>query len=90
MGPVPGPVQFLPAYNALVEEAIVGARDLTYERVPVRVVDAEHLVALAIQAGGARRRERAWQLIELEELDRARLRSILARHGLDFEVPGDV
>jgi hypothetical protein len=64
--------------------------DLAYENVPVRVVDPERLVALAIQAGGARRCERAWQLIELEEFDRALLRSILERHGLDFEVPDDV
>jgi hypothetical protein len=84
------PVQFLPAHNELVEEAIDTARELAYEGVPVRVVDPERLVALAVQAGGARRRERAWQLIELGDLDRALLRSILSRHNLVFEIPADV
>jgi hypothetical protein len=56
------PVQPLLAYNPLVEEAIETARMHDYEGVPVRVVRPEHLIALALQAGGARRRERAWQL----------------------------
>jgi hypothetical protein len=38
---------------------------LDYDGVPVRVIDPEHLVALAFQAGGHKRRERAWQLIEV-------------------------
>lgn len=84
------PVQFLPAHNALVEEAITTARDLDYEGMRVRVVDPEHLVALALQAGGARRRERAWQLLEAGQVDRARLRALLARHGVAAEIPDDV
>lgn len=83
------PVQFLPAYNALVADAIAAARQIDYEGVPVRVVDPEHLVALAIQAGGARRRERALQLLEHGGLNRTRLRSILARHGIEYEVPDE-
>ena len=42
------------------------AEHLMIEGVPVRVVGPEHLVALALQAGGARRRERAWQLLRRE------------------------
>jgi len=81
------PVQFLPAFNKLVEEAIGTARELTYEGVPVRVVDPEHLIALAIQAGGSRRRERAWQLLESGEVNRALLKVLLARYNLSFEIP---
>jgi len=84
------PVQFLPAHNPLVEEAIAEARDLEYEDVKVRVVGPEHLVALALHAGGARRRERAWQLVEAGQLDRDRLRALLARHGISVEIPDDV
>ena len=84
------PVQFLPAHNTLVEEAINAARTLDYESVPVRVVGPEHLVALSIQAGGSRRRERAWQLIESGDIDRALLQSILARHNLTFEIPDEL
>ena len=83
------PVQLLPAYNALVEAALATARVHDYTGVPVRVVDAEHLVVLALQAGGARRRERAWQLLEAGAVDRERLRQILATHAIAAEVPDD-
>ena len=84
------PVQLLPAYNALVQEAITEARVHDYEGVPVWVVDPEHLVALALQAGGARRRERAWQLVEFGGVDRVRLRRILDNHAIAVEIPDDV
>ena len=84
------PVQLLPAYNALVEEAVAEARVHDYEGAPVRVVATEHLVALALQAGGARRRERAWQLLQFGEVDRQRLRSILDAHAVLAEIPDDV
>ena len=83
------PVQLLPAYTALVEAALATAQVHDYAGVPVRVVDAEHLVALALQAGGARRRERAWQLLETGAVDRGRLRQILATHTIAAEVPDD-
>ena len=84
------PVQLLPAYNALVEEAVAEARGHDYEGVPVRVVGPEHLVALALQAGGARRREHAWQLLQFGSVDRPRLRRILDRHAIAVEIPDDV
>ncbi len=83
------PVQLLPAYNALVEAALSTARMHDYGGVPVRVVAPEHLVALALQAGGARRRERAWQLLETGAVDRERLRRILTTHAIAAEIPGD-
>ena len=82
-------MQLLPAYNALVEGALLSARVHDYGGVPVRVVDPEHLVALALQAGGARRRERAWQLLEAGAVDRERLRQILTTHAIAAEIPGD-
>ena len=84
------PVQFLPAHNALVEEAIRHARRFEYEGAKVRVIDPEHLVALALQAGGARRRERAWQLFEAGQIDRGRLQTLLAAHGITATIPDDV
>jgi hypothetical protein len=80
------PVQFLPTYTALVEESVREARLLTYGSEPVRVVGPEHLVGLALQAGGAKRRERAYQLLESGDVDRARLRELLSRHGLPTEM----
>ena len=83
------PVQLLPAYNALVEAALATARVHDYGGVPVRVVGPEHLVALALQAGGARRRERAWQLLETGAVDRERLRRVLTTHAIAAEIPDD-
>lgn len=84
------PVQLLPAYNSLVEEAVAEARVHDYDGVPVRVVGPEHLVALALQVGGARHRERAWQLLQFGGVDRDRLRAILHKHAVPAEIPDDV
>lgn len=84
------PVQFLPVHNALAGEAVAQACGLDYEGVTVRVIDPEHLVALALQTGGPRRRERAWQLLEAGQVDRQRLRDLLHQHGIVTEIPDDV
>jgi len=76
------PVQFLPAHNALAEDAVATARTLDYDGVPVRVIGPEHLAALAFQAGGERRRERAWQLVESGSVDKAKLDELLKTHGI--------
>ena len=52
------PVQFLPAYNALIEEALAQAREIDYEGVPARVVRAEHLIAICLQTGRAKYSQR--------------------------------
>jgi hypothetical protein len=80
------PVQFLPAHNDLAEAAVNSARTLDYDGVPVRVINPEHLVALALQAGGPRRRERAWQMLDAGAVDRQRLRTLLAAHGVMIEI----
>ena len=84
------PVQILPAYNALVVDAIETAREHDYEGTPVRVIDPEHLIALALQAGGARRRERAWLVLQAGVVDRPRLRALLDAHAIHVEIPEDV
>ena len=84
------PVHVLPAYDALLGQAVAAARVHDYDGVAVRVIDPEHLVALALQAGGARRRERAWQLLESVEIDRVRLQSLLDEHGIPAVLPDDV
>jgi len=83
------PVQVLPAYSALVVEAIQTARVHYYEDVSVRVVGPEHLAALALQAGGARRRERAWLLLQTARIDRDQLRALVRRHDIDVEIPDE-
>lgn len=76
------PVQLIPAYNDLVAEATTAAREHDYEDVTVRVCPPEHLIALALQAGGGRRRERAHQLFETADIDRILLDRLLRRYGI--------
>lgn len=77
------PVQFLPAYNALVEEALEQARETDYEGARTRVVRAEHLVAICLQTGRTKDRARVAMLREQAQLDMTMLADILKRHQLE-------
>ena len=48
------PVQFIPAHNALADEAITNAAILDYEGIPVRVIRPEHLIALYLEPSARR------------------------------------
>lgn len=76
------PVQFLPAYNALLEEALAEARETRYEATPTRVLRAEHLLVIALQTGRDKDRQRVRMLCEQAALDQEYLAAVLARHGL--------
>ena len=77
------PVQFLPAYNALIEETVAQAREIDYEGVPARVAQAEHLIAICLQTGRAKDRARVAMLREQAHLDHELLADILKRHQLE-------
>jgi len=77
------PVQFLPAHNDLLVEALNDAREVLYEQTPTRVLRAEHLVAIALQTGRDKDRERVRLLRDEAELDEAYLQNVLNRHGLE-------
>ena len=77
------PVQFLPAYNALLEEGLLHAREIVYEQTATRVLRAEHLAAVAVQTGRERDRQRVRLLMEQAPMDREYLAGVLARHGLE-------
>ena len=76
------PVQFLPAYNALVEEALREARDVPYGDTPTHVLRAEHLMAIMLQTYRPKDRVRLAQMLDEAEIDREYLTSILERHNL--------
>ena len=76
------PVQFLPAGTPLLDEALAQAREVSYEDVMTRVFSPEHLVAVAVQAGRAKDRQRIQMFLDAGVLDRARLDDVLSRHGL--------
>lgn len=77
------PVQFLPAHNDLLVEALDESREVLYEHTSTRVVRAEHLAAIALQTGRDKDRERVRLLREQAELDRDYLGKLLARHNLE-------
>lgn len=84
------PVQILPSYNALVAEAVIEARVEQYDDVPVRVAGPEHLVALALQAGGARLedevliRKRQWHQAQARLPVREKVRILLQLQRQDL------
>jgi predicted nucleotidyltransferase len=77
------PVQFLPAYNSLVEDALVQAREIDYDGVRTRVVRAEHLVAICLQTGRDKDRERMRLLRTQGELEAGYLADLLRRYNLE-------
>ena len=77
------PVQFLPAHNALLEEALAEARETPYEEATTRVLRPEHLVAICLQTGRDKDRERVRIFREQAELNLDYLGGVLSRHGLE-------
>jgi hypothetical protein len=76
------PVQLIPAYNPLVEEAVAGAVATSFRGIPTRVISYEHLLALMVQTGRPKDLERLRALLDQRPPDEERLRTILERHGL--------
>ena len=76
------PVQFLVSPNELADEAIETAITRDLDGVPFRVMQPEHLCALWLQAGGAKRRERVEVLRQSGVVDEGKLLALLRRHGV--------
>ena len=76
------PVQLLPVFNRLVEEAVAQAKEVRFQRTKTRVMKAEHLVAIMLQTGRLKDHARIAQFIEHDAVDQKLLAGILARHGL--------
>ena len=77
------PVQFIPAYNPLTEEALINAATMDYDGTGVPVFSAEHLVAIALQTGRGKDRARVQAFIDAEVCNLTTLTDILKRHGLE-------
>lgn len=77
------PAHFLPAYNPLVKEALVEARETEYEGVSTRVLKAEYLIAICLQTGRPKDRARVAMLRQQASIDRGLLADILKRHHLE-------
>lgn len=78
-------VQFIPAYNPLVKEALGAAKTIDLDGIATRILPAEHLMAIALQTGRSKDFARLVQFLEAGVADRARFNEILKRHDLEGE-----
>ncbi len=76
------PIQFLPVFNPLTEEAMEQAISVNFGSTPTRVFTAEHLAAIMLQTGRPKDHARLLQFLEAQVLDQEKLRAILLRHEL--------
>ena len=76
------PVQFLPAYNALMEEGLREATEMQYQATATRVLRVEHLIAICLQTGRPKDRDRVRMLRDQETVDPVYMVDILQRHQL--------
>lgn len=76
------PVQVLPAYTPLVEEAVTHAQEQVYDGLMVPVVTADYLCAIALQTGRPKDYQRVYSLIEAGCVTPAKLRQLIQTHGL--------
>jgi hypothetical protein len=79
------PVQFIPADDSgLRREALLAAVEHRYrDMVTTRVLSAEYLVALALDAHRPKDYERVYRLLEQAEVDRPRVAELVERFGLE-------
>lgn len=79
------PVQFLAASDALEREALAKARAINIDDVPTRVIDPEHLAALAIRTGRAKDYSRVLQLLDAGAINQRVLDQIIAKNDLTLK-----
>ena len=76
------PVQFLPVYNPLTEEALTKAEEVTFGTIATRVLRAEYLATIMLEVGRAKDHARLVQFFEYEVLNQKVFLDIVTRYGL--------
>lgn len=76
------PVQFIPTFSPLTEEAVRAAETGEIEGMSVRVVSAKHLAALALGVGRAKDYARILALLESKAVTPGEIEGVALRHGL--------
>jgi hypothetical protein len=77
------PVQFIPVFSPLTEEALQQAETADFEGTPVRVIRADHLAVIALSTGRAKDYARILGLLESGSVGRDQVARPAARHGLE-------
>ena len=76
------PVQFVPVFSPLTQEALEEAESADFEGIPLRVVRADHLAVIALSVGRAKDFARILGLLESCSVSREQVARLAARHGL--------
>jgi hypothetical protein len=76
------PVQFLPVFNPLTEEAVEKAQAIKYARMTTRIMRPEHLVAIMLDTGRPKDYLRVSMFLEQGAIKMRQLYAVLKRHGL--------
>jgi hypothetical protein len=76
------PVQILPPYSPLVEEAVLAARDCNYEDLVVPVLAPEYLCAIALQTGRRKDFAQVHSFATENAVDAGRLGALVERLSL--------
>jgi hypothetical protein len=76
------PVQFIPVFSPLTQEAMDQAETVDFEGASFRVVRADHLALIALSVGRAKDNARILGLLESGSVDRDQLARLAARHGM--------
>jgi len=76
------PTQFIPVFSPLTEAAMSNAETADFEGVPLRVVRADYLAAIALSVGRAKDLARILSLLEAGAVSRPEIRLLAEQHGL--------
>lgn len=76
------PVQFLPVFNKLTEEAMDNAIEVKFGNTLTRVFSAEYLSAIMLETGRPKDHSRLIHFFDLDSIDRSILNDIVERHDL--------
>lgn len=76
------PIQFIPAYSPIVEDAVKEASFLDYKDTKVRVCKLEYLMAIMLDTHRPKDMARLAQIINSVSFDRELLQTIVKKHGL--------
>jgi hypothetical protein len=77
------PVQILVPADALDSEALKEAKQLSYAGLPVRVFDAEHLLAIYLKVNRPKDRLKCQLLLDSGVLDLTKVEKIVRNHNLE-------
>ncbi len=77
------PVQFIPAFNSLTEWAVREAETDEIEGYPLRVVRADYLAAIAVQAGRPKDLTRVLALLESGRVKSQEIEALARRHSFE-------